>query len=90
MTNVDHKDAHRGLYRKFFVDRTDGRSAPGEKHDGCDCFVLDLDHDPHALPALRAYARSCRVAFPALARDLEIKLQILGHRREERDRNATD
>lgn len=41
-----------GLYRKFIVTRTDGKSAPGQKHDGCDYFVLDLTHDPHAAPAL--------------------------------------
>ena len=82
MTNVDHKDPPGGLYGKFKVERADGRSAAGEKHDGCDYFVLDLDHDPHALPALRAYERSCRIAFPALARDLEIKLRILDNREE--------
>lgn len=60
-----------GLYRKFEVTRTDGSSAPGKKHDGCSYFVLDLDHDAHAIPALRAYARSCRKDYPALADDLE-------------------
>ena len=69
--NVDHKDALKGLYRKFHdVQRTDGRSAPGEKHDGCTYFVLDITHDPHALPALAAYAKSCRQDFPVLAYDL--------------------
>jgi len=60
----------RGLYNKFIVRRTDGSDAPGEKHDGCTYFVLDLEHDKHALPALRAYARSCESTHPQLARDL--------------------
>lgn len=59
-----------GLYNKFSVKRTDGTSAPGEKHDGCEYFVLDIDHDPHARPALVAYADSCAAQFPALASDL--------------------
>ena len=60
-----------GLYRKFHVTRTDGRSQKGRKHHGCEYFVLDLDHDPHALPALKAYEESCRADYPALAYDLE-------------------
>ncbi len=50
----------KGLYEKFRVERTDGRSEPGEKHEGCEYFVLDLDHDPHAIPALKAYEASLR------------------------------
>ena len=60
-----------GLYRKFDVRRTDGSDAPNRKHDGCSYFVLDLTHDQHAIPALRAYAKSCRVEYPVLAQDLE-------------------
>jgi len=63
-----------GLHRKFIVTRTDGKSAPGQKHDGCDYFVLDLTHDPHAAPALRAYADSCRADYPLLAADLDAKV----------------
>lgn len=55
-------DKSRGVYEKFTVTRTDGKSEPGEKHDGCRYFVLDLDHDPHAVPAIAAYAYSCRAA----------------------------
>lgn len=62
-----------GLYQKFVVTRTDGSSAPGGKHDGCDYFVLDLTHDTHAMPALRAYADSCRADYPLLAADLDRK-----------------
>ena len=68
--NTDKKDAERGVYEKFRVERTDGRSEPGEKHHGCAYFVLDLDHDPHAVAALEAYAESCRLDYPALSRDV--------------------
>ncbi len=60
-----------GLYEKFRVTRTDGTDRAGQKHDGCQYFVLDLDHDPHALPAIRAYEESCQHEYPALARDLQ-------------------
>jgi hypothetical protein len=60
-----------GLYRKFDVRRTDGSSEPGGKHAGCNYFVLDVTHDPHAISALRAYAESCRSQFPLLAADLD-------------------
>lgn len=67
-------DSERGLYEKFRVERTDGRSAEGEKHDGCEYFVLGLDHDPHALAALHAYAVSCWRDYPLLAADLDRKV----------------
>lgn len=63
-------DRTRGLYGKFRVRRTDGRDGPGQKHDGCDYFVLDLTHDPHAMSAIRAYAAACRGDYPLLAADL--------------------
>lgn len=60
-----------GLYSKFRVVRKDGKSARGRKHFGCRYFVLDLTHDPLALPALRAYADAARSAgYEALAADL--------------------
>jgi hypothetical protein len=65
----------KGLYEKFSVTRNDGRSAPGEKHDGCEYFVLDLSHDKHAMPALAAYAQSCADEFPELAADLRAKVR---------------
>ncbi len=65
----DNKD--QGLYEKFHpVERVDGRSAPGERHHNCKYFVLDLDHDPFALPAIRAYADACLKDYPGLAIDL--------------------
>lgn len=56
-----------GLYRKYDVRRLND---PDGKHAQCNYFVLDLDHDPHAKAALRAYARSCRRKYPNLADDL--------------------
>lgn len=67
-------DRNRGLYGKFYVERTDGKSAPGEKHHECEYFVLDLHHDKHAVAAIRAYVLSCRKEFPALADDLIDKI----------------
>jgi len=59
-----------GLYRKFEVTRTDGRSEVGEKHHNCAYFVIDMDHDRFAAPALLAYANACEAEFPLLAQDL--------------------
>jgi hypothetical protein len=63
-------NAEQGLYRKFEVRRVDGSDAPGRKHHGCEYFVLDLAHDKHAAPALRAYASSCAETHPVLSADL--------------------
>lgn len=68
-----------GIYDKFIVRRTDGKSEPGEKHHGCRYFVLDLNHDPHALPALQAYADSCEQGgYLALAKDLRFMAATQG------------
>lgn len=67
-------DKTRGLYGKFLVSRQDGSSGSGQKHDGCDYFVLDITHDPHAKVALRAYAESARSdGYEVLADELEVK-----------------
>lgn len=63
-----------GLFKKFIVSRADGANAPGGKHADCDYFVLDLTHDKHAIPAAAAYADSCAMAYPALAKDLRAKV----------------
>lgn len=63
-------DKNRGLYGKFKVERMDGSSGPGGKHEHCMMYVLDLEHDPHAKAAIRAYADSCEKDYPMLARDL--------------------
>jgi hypothetical protein len=71
-------DTTRGVYDKFRVIRRDGRGRQGEKHYGCEYFVLDLDHDAHALPALLAYASSCEAEYPLLARDIREKARRRG------------
>ena len=68
-------DYNRGLYRKFEVTRTDGRSGTGEKHEGCRYFVLDVDHDQFAAAALTAYRAACAEAFPKLAEDIDRMLR---------------
>ena len=60
----------RGVYEKFRVERTDGKSEPGQKHAKCRYFVLDIDHDKHAAAALKAYAEDCKDERPELAIDL--------------------
>lgn len=67
---ADLDDRERGLYQKFSVERLDGSSVPGQKHDGCVYFVLDITHDPFAIPALWAYAEACQREYPKLAKDL--------------------
>ena len=71
-------DKKRGIYRKFAIERADGSSGPGGKHENCAYFVLDLEHDEFALPALAGYAEACRKKFPKLAADLDA---IVGARR---------
>lgn len=63
-------DKEQGLYHKFEVARTDGSSGPGGKHEQCYYFVLDVDHDPYARPALLAYADACEDEYPMLSSDL--------------------
>ncbi|WP_347989460.1 hypothetical protein [Methylomonas sp. AM2-LC] len=46
-----------GIFNKFIVYRVDNKSDFGEKHYGCDYFVLDLTHDPLAFHAIRAYVK---------------------------------
>ena len=70
-----------GLEReKFIVRRRDGSSRQGNRHHACSYFVLDLMHDKFALPALRAYVRSCRREYPFLAADLDKKIFQLENR----------
>ncbi len=57
-------DAELGLYNKFKVERVDGKY-PDRRY-----FVLDIDKDPHALPALHAYAVACFNSHPELSYDL--------------------
>jgi hypothetical protein len=69
-----------GLFGKFTVTRNDGRDLPGEKHEGCDYFVLDLTHDVYAIPALEAYITAIEFTLPKLAFDLSEKLNYLRRR----------
>ena len=67
-----------GLYRKFEVRRTDGKDAPGEKHHGCEYFVLDATHDPAAIPALIAYAKYVGAnGYPQLAEDIGKRIDAI-------------
>lgn len=65
-----------GLFRKFDIRRVDGSDAPGGKHHGCRYFVLDVEHDPHSVPALIAYAAACEATHPQLAKDLRSEWQV--------------
>lgn len=62
-----------GLYKKFNVERSDGSSKPGGKHEFCDYFVLDWTHDPFSIPAARAYADACEKIYPELAAELRVR-----------------
>ncbi len=64
-------DPTKGVMHKYDVQRTDGSSKPGGKHELCAYFVLDLEHDEFAFAALAAYAAARKVKFPKLAEDLE-------------------
>lgn len=63
-------DTEQGLYEKFHVFRTDGKDAPGGPKAGAQYLVLDMTHDPYAIPAARAYAKACSVTHKELAGDL--------------------
>lgn len=65
-----------GLLRKFDVRRTDGSDKPGGKHYGCEYFVLDVNHDPHAKPALAAYAKAVEATHPTLADDMRDRYEL--------------
>jgi hypothetical protein len=69
-------DRERGLYSKYQVRRVDGSSEPGKKHAKCNYFVLDIDHDPHAAPAIFSYATSARAdGYELLAGNLFAMIQ---------------
>lgn len=73
MPRDDDPDRERGLYDKFIVERTDVRAS--ERHRDCFFFVLDVNHDALAVPALEAYIRACREnGYHVLAADLQRKL----------------
>lgn len=81
MTNLPERDPaltnqQQGVYRKFWVRRTDGSDLPGGKHEGCEYFVLDIDHDKFAPAALEAYADACEATHPELARDMRSRYEL--------------
>lgn len=65
-----------GLFRKFVVRRVDGSDESGGKHHGCEYFVLDINHDPHAKAALIAYAESCAKTHPELSMDMVTRYEL--------------
>ncbi len=71
------RQKNKGIYRKFYVERTDGQSKPGGKHADCEYFVLDLDHDPFAAVAIAASVDACEEEYPLLAADLRKKLEVM-------------
>lgn len=71
-----------GVFRKFYVRRTDGSSDPGGKHYGCKYFVLDVEHDRYAKAALAAYSRSCKDTHPELSKDIVMRYGLRESERE--------
>jgi hypothetical protein len=58
------------LINKYSVFRNDAQDKPGLKHADCELFVLDVTHDPYAVPALARYIEVCSETHPVLALDL--------------------
>jgi hypothetical protein len=90
LVTVPVDDRDRGYYQKFLVERLDGSSGKGGKHEGCEYFVLDLNHDEYAIPALEAYAQRCFPAYSKLARDLWAKVDAMRVRFGLRKMSADD
>lgn len=86
-TKDDDKDL--GIYNKFKVTRVDGSSRAGKKHHRCRYFVLDLDHDPQAIPAIRAYSLGATAAgYGKLGDELWKLSQELTTKLENRQKEA--
>jgi len=58
---------NKAIYPKYMVYRMDGKDNVGEKHEKCDLFVLDLTHDPAAIPAMAMFVTACADDRPALS-----------------------
>lgn len=60
------------IYGKYEVQRVDGaeHDEKSKHYLGCAYFVLDLDHDPYAAEAIRAYAVACANTHPILSEEL--------------------
>ncbi len=76
--NFSKSDTEQGLFKKFVVLRTDSSDSPGGRHCGCEYFVIDINHDPCAKPALLAYAEAVRLTHPVLAEDMISRYQLSG------------
>lgn len=74
--DIDKPAERQGVFRKFKVHRTDNSDAPGGKHEGCEYFVLDVDHDPCARAALIAYAAAVEPTHPILAADMRRRYEL--------------
>ncbi len=70
LTETAEDKKFEGLDDRYSVRRTDGRSGEGEKHHGCEYFVMDLTHDRYAMSAIEQYAIACKSEYPKLAEDL--------------------
>ncbi len=69
------------IYHKFNVRRTDGKDDPGQKHDGCDYLIVDLNHDEQALAILDFAAYRYASTRPTYAESLRIKADVIRTRR---------
>lgn len=63
-------DKERGLYGKYIVQELDEvGELKAKQHEGR-YFVLKVEKDPFAIPAMKAYARACADEYPQLAADI--------------------
>lgn len=68
----------RGLFRKYEVQRVDGRDLIGGDRHGADYFVLDLTHDPIARAAALMYAAMAEHdGYRTLALDIRMRVKEL-------------
>lgn len=81
MTDKNHSDG--GLYRKYNIERTDGK--PLDKD--AQYFVLRLDDDLHARMAARMYSKSVSSTNHALSIELEVMASKFSSQAELEDWN---
>lgn len=67
------KDSTHQFHYEVIRDDLAEHNPKSRHYGGCRYFVLDLDHDPHAIAAVLAYADSCRSERPTLAAELDEK-----------------
>ena len=61
-----------GLKRKYIITKTNGKSIDPDAV----YFVLRVDKDPHAIPALKAYADSVEKDNPEFASDIRALIEF--------------